>query len=82
MDWRYKIKPTPADEFTAQGNPDQAWRAMMGIDYVPYLFPTKTDKNNVTTKHMLAVFFRSRLNYFIDYNKKKINSFLGNPALS
>ncbi|KAK7450219.1 hypothetical protein BaRGS_00039967, partial [Batillaria attramentaria] len=39
-DWRYAGKPSPVDYFTARSNPQQAWRAIMGLGYTPYLFPT------------------------------------------
>ena len=55
--WRYSEKPTPVDAFSARGNPQQAWRAMLGLDYIPYLFPTVGPDSQ--SHRLLEVIFRN-----------------------
>ena len=62
--WRYAAKPIPVDQFTARGNPEQAWRAILGLRYIPYLFPDRTKAgfgDQGDSRHqLLQIVFRSR----------------------
>ena len=44
------------DTFSARGNPQQAWRALLGINYVPYLFPTVGPDTH--SHRLLEIIFR------------------------
>ncbi|KAL8622784.1 hypothetical protein ACOMHN_026905 [Nucella lapillus] len=56
--WRYANKLTPVDQFSARGNPQQAWRAILGITYTPYLFPTSGTRSH--RHQLLEILFRNR----------------------
>ena len=56
--WRYAAKPTPVDYFLARGNSHQAWRALLGVNYTPYLFPTLGP--HTRTHRLLEIIFRKQ----------------------
>ncbi|KAL8565242.1 hypothetical protein ACOMHN_001140 [Nucella lapillus] len=57
--WRYASQSSPVDQFSALGNPNQAWRAILGVHYTPYLFPSLAD-SEAHNNPLLEVSFRKK----------------------